>query len=116
MLKMKLNKEEIEFVSDAMLKYDAIEGITVNDIEVRVHGRYLNKEGKETASGSSATYRTNDIRAIYTHTHAQCVAAEKAVNEIRNRATLESDSAGEHSKNEGSKGTRVLTHEESMER
>ena len=110
MLKMKLNKEEQEFIAENITKFDVVTGITVNEIEVRVHGEHFG------GVGSSAMYRTNDIRAIYAHTHAKCVAAEKAVNEIRNRDTLESDSAGEHSKNEGSKGTRVLTYEESMER
>ena len=107
---MRLDKKEQEFVAEAILKFDVVTGITVNEIEVRVHGEHFG------GVGSSAMYRTNDIRAIYAYTHAKCVAAEKAVNEIRNRTTLESDSAGEHSKNEGSKGTRVLTHEESMER
>ena len=95
MLKMKLNKEEQEFIAKNITKFDVVTGITVNEIEVRVHGEHFG------GVGSSAMYRTNDIKAIYAHTHAQCIEAEKAVNEIRNR---------------GSKGTRVLTYEESMER
>ena len=95
MLKMKLNKEEQEFIAKNITKFDVVTGITVNEIEVRVHGEHFG------GVGSSAMYRTNDIKAIYAHTHAQCVEAEKAVNEIRNR---------------GSKGTKVLTHAERMER
>ena len=95
MLKMRLNKEEQEFIAENITKFDVVTGITVNEIEVRVHGEHFG------GVGSSAMYRTNDIKAIYAHTHAQCVEAEKAVNEIRNR---------------GSKGTKVLTYEESMER
>ena len=93
MLKMKLNKKEQEFIAEAILKFDVVTGITVNEIEVRVHGEHFG------GVGSSAMYRTKDIKAIYAHTHAKCVEAEKAVREIR-----------------GSKGTQVLTYEESMER
>jgi hypothetical protein len=100
-LKMKLTKSEQEFIAENITKFDVVTGITVDEIEVRIHGATLNAEGKQTSVQSSAVYRTNDIKAIYAHAHAQCVEAEKAVNEIRNR---------------GSKGTRVLTYEESMER
>ena len=98
---MKLTKEEQEFIAENITKFDVVTGITVDEIEVRIHGASLNAEGKQTSSQSSALYRTNDIKAIYSHCHAQCVEAEKAVNEIRNR---------------GSKGTKVLTHAERMER
>jgi len=90
---MKLNKEEQEFIAENITKFDVVTGITVNEIEVRIHGEYHG------GVGSSAIYRTNDIKAIYAHTHAQCVEAQKKVAELR-----------------GSKGTRVLTYEESMER
>ena len=82
MLKMKLDKEEIEFVSDAMLKYDVIDGITVNDIEVRIHGSYLNDEGERTASGSSATYRTNDARTMYEYHYNQAREAERKLQKV----------------------------------
>jgi len=82
MLKMKLNKKEIEFVSDAMLKYDAIEGITVNEIEVRVHGCYLNDEGKRSAVGSSATYRTKDVRVMYEYHLDKAREAEKKLQKV----------------------------------
>ena len=82
MLKMKLDKEEIEFVSDAMLKYDVIDGITVNDIEVRVHGAYLNDEGKRSAVGSSATYRTKDARVMYGYHLDQAREAQKELQKV----------------------------------
>ncbi len=94
-MNMKLDKKEQEFIKENITKFDVVTGITVNEIEVRIHGEHFG------GVGSTAIYRTNDIKAIYAHTHAKCVEAEKAVNEIRNR---------------GSKGTRVLTYEESMER
>jgi len=93
MLKMKLNKEEQEFIQESITKFDVVTGITVNEIEVRIHGEHFG------GVGSTAMYRTNDIKAIYAHTHAKCVEAQKRVAELR-----------------GSKGTRVLTYEESMER
>ena len=94
-MKMKLNKEEQEFIAENITNFDVVTEIEVNDIEVRIHGKHFG------GVGSAAIYRTKDIKAIYAHTHAQCVEAEKAVNEIRNR---------------GSKGTKVLTYEESLER
>jgi len=94
-MKMKLNKEEQEFIAENITRFDVVTEIEVNDIEVRIYGEHHG------GVGSAAIYRTNDIKAIYSHCHAECVEAEKAVNEIRNR---------------GSKGTRVLTYEESMER
>ena len=96
---MKLTKSEQEFIQENITKFDVVTGITVNDIEIRIHGATLNAEGKETSVQSTAVYRTNDIKAIYAHTHAKCVEAEKAVREIR-----------------GSKGTQVLSYEENLER
>jgi hypothetical protein len=93
MLKMKLTKSEQEFIQENITKFDVVTGITVNDIEIRIHGEHFG------GVGSAAIYRTNDIKAIYAHTHAKCVEAEKAVREIH-----------------GSKGTKVLTYEERMER
>jgi len=82
MLKMKLDKEEIEFVSEHMLKYDVIDGITVNDIEVRIHGSYLNDEGERTASGSSATYRTKDVRVMYAYHHQKAREAMDSLKKV----------------------------------
>ena len=92
-MKMKLNKEEQEFIAENITKFDVVTEIEVNDIEVRIYGEHFG------GVGSAAIYRTNDIASIYAHTHAQCVEAQKKVAELR-----------------GSKGTRVLTYEESMER
>ena len=92
---MKLTKEEQEFIAENITRFDVVTGITVNEIEVRIHGEHFG------GVGSTAMYRIDDIKAIYAHTHAKCVEAEKAVNEIRNR---------------GSKGTKVLSYEENLER
>jgi len=92
---MKLNKEEQKFIAENITRFDVVTEIEVNDIEVRIYGKHHG------GVGSAAIYRTNDIKAIYSHCLAECAEAEKAVNEIRNR---------------GSKGTKVLTYEESMER
>mgnify|MGYP001271838999 CR=1 FL=1 len=85
MLKMKLNKEEQEFIQESITKFDVVTGITVNDIEIRIHGATLNAEGKETSVQSTAVYRTNDIKAIYAHTLNKCIEAEKNVEKIRGR-------------------------------
>ena len=83
MLKMKLTKSEQEFIAKNITKFDVVTGITVNQIEVRIHGATLNAEGKETSVQSTALYRTNDIKAIYAHTLNECVEAKKAVDAIR---------------------------------
>jgi len=93
--RIRLNKEEQEFIAENITRFDVVTEIEINDIEVRIHGEHFG------GVGSAAIYRTNDIKAIYAHTHAKCVEAEKAVNEIRNR---------------GSKGTKVLSYEENLER
>ena len=90
---MNLNKEEQEFIAENITRFDVVTKIEVNDLEVRIHGEHFG------GVGSAAIYRTNDIKAIYANTHAKCVEAQKKVAKLR-----------------GSKGTRVLTYEESMER
>ena len=84
MINMKLTKEEQQFIAENVTKFDVVTGITVNEIEIRIHGATLNAEGKKTSVQSTAVYRTNDIKAIYAHTHAKCVEAEKAVAALRN--------------------------------
>ena len=79
---MKLDKKEIEFVSEEMLKYDVIDGITVNDIEVRIHGSYLNSEGERTATGSSALYRITDARVMYGYHLNQAREAQKELQKV----------------------------------
>ena len=76
MLKMKLNKEEQEFIAENITKFEVVTGITVNEIEIRIHGQHFG------GVGSTAVYRTNDIKAIYAHTHAKCVEAKKAVDAL----------------------------------
>ena len=70
---------EQEFIAENITKFDVVTGITVNEIEVRIHG----KQGG--GVGSSAIYRTNDIKAIYAHTYLQAVEAKKNVEKIRGR-------------------------------
>ena len=76
-MKMKLNKKEQEFIAENITKFDVVTGITVNELEVRFHGKHHG------GVGSSAIYRTNDIKAIYAHTYKQAVEAKKAVDAIR---------------------------------
>ena len=76
MLKMRLNKKEQEFIAENITRFDVVTGITVNEIEVRVHGEHFG------GVGSAAIYRTNDIKAIYAHTHAKCVEAEKELQKV----------------------------------
>ena len=90
-MKMKLNKKEQEFIAENITRFDVVTEIEVNDIEVRIHGKHLG------GVGSSAIYRTNDIEAIWDHTTDK-------INKLHKELGV------------GSKGTRVLTYEERMER
>lgn len=85
-MKVKLNKKEQEFIAENVCKFDVVTGITVNEIEVRIHGATLNAEGKETSVQSCALYRTNDIKAIYSHTLGKCVEAKKALDRLSIRS------------------------------
>jgi len=79
MINIELNKEEQEFIAENITRFDVVTGIEVNDIEVRIHGKHFG------GVGSAAIYRTNDIKAIYAHTHSKCVKAEKKLKELRGR-------------------------------
>ena len=80
-MKMKLDKKEQEFIAENITRFDVVTEIEVNDIEVRIHGKHFG------GVGSAAIYRTNDIKAIYSHTHAKCVKAEKKLREIKKLET-----------------------------
>ena len=90
-MKMKLDKEEQEFIAENITRFDVVTEIEVNDIEVRIHGEHFG------GVGSAAIYRTNDIKAIWNHTTDKIKKIEKNLGS-------------------GSKGTKVLTHAERMER
>ena len=78
---MRLDKEEQEFIKESITKFDVVTGITVSNIEIRIHGEHFG------GVGSTAMYRTNDIAAIYSHCHAEVVEAEKNLKKVLARTT-----------------------------
>ena len=78
---MKLNKEEQEFIAENITRFDVVTEIEVNDIEVRIYGKHHG------GVGSAAIYRTNDIKAIDSHCHAECVEAEENLRKIKKLET-----------------------------
>ena len=62
---MNLNKEEQQFIADNITRYDVVTGITVDDIEVRIHGK------AHGGTASTAMYRTANIADIYAHAVAK---------------------------------------------
>ena len=80
MLKIKnnLNKKEIKSLAGMLLEFTAVEEIIIDDVEIRVSGR----KGDSNGLHGSAVYRTNDIKTIYSHAHAKCVAAEKNLKKV----------------------------------
>ena len=90
-MKMKLDKKEQEFIAENITRFDVVTKIEVNDIEVRIHGEHFG------GVGSAAIYRTNDMKVIWNHTTDK-------INKLHKELGV------------GSKGTKVLTHAERMER
>ena len=71
-----LNKKEIEFVAENIIRFDEVTEIRINDVEVRILGR---------ASGgtfTAALYRTNDMCEIYKYHLAEREEARKRIEEI----------------------------------
>ena len=64
---MKLNKEEQKFIAENITRYDVVTGITVNEIEVRIHGK------AHGGTASTAMYRTANIADIYAHVQARLI-------------------------------------------
>ena len=75
-MKMKLNKEEQEFIAENITRFDVVTEIEVNDIEVRIHGEHFG------GVGSAAIYRTNDIKAIWVHTTDKIKKIEKNLKKV----------------------------------
>ena len=76
MLKMKLTKEEQEFIAENITNFDVVTGIEVNDVEVRIHGEHFG------GVGSTAIYRTNDIKEIWNHTTDKIKKIEKNLKKV----------------------------------
>ena len=72
-MKMKLNKEEQEFIAENITRFDVVTEIEVNDIEVRIHGKHFG------GIGSAAIYRTRDMSKIWKHTTDQIKKIEKSL-------------------------------------
>ena len=71
MKNIELNKEEQEFIAENITRFDVVTEIEVNDIEVRIYGKHHG------GVGSSAIYRTNDIKEIWNHTTDKIKKLEK---------------------------------------
>ena len=76
MLKMKLNKEEQEFIAENITKFDVVTGITVDEIEVHIHGKHFG------GIGSTAMYRTNDMAKIWKHSTDKIKKIEKNLEKV----------------------------------
>ena len=76
MLKMKLNKEEQEFIAENITKFDVVTGIEVNDIEVRIHGKHFG------GVGSAAIYRTRDLSKIWKHSTDKIKKIQKKLEKV----------------------------------
>ena len=76
-MKMKLNKEEQEFIAENITNFDVVTEIEVNDIEVRIHGEHFG------GIGSTAIYRTNDMAKIWKHSTDKIKKIEKNLQKLK---------------------------------
>ena len=74
---MKLNKEEQEFIAENITNFDVVTGITVDEIEVRIHGEHFG------GIGSTAMYRTKDMAKVWKHTTDKIKKIEKNLQKLR---------------------------------
>ena len=58
---MNLTKEEQQFIAENITRYDVVTNLTVDNIEIRIHGK------AHGGSGSTALYRTANVADIYAH-------------------------------------------------
>ena len=58
---MNLTKEEQQFIAENITRYDVVTTLTVDNIEIRIHGK------AHGGSGSTALYRTANVADIYAH-------------------------------------------------
>ena len=73
---MKLNKEEQEFIAENITKFAVVPGITVDEIEGRIHGKHFG------GIGSTAMYRTNDMAKIWKHSTDKIKKIEKNLEKV----------------------------------
>ena len=66
---MNINKEEQQFIAENITRYDVVTDITVDDIEIRIHGK------AHGGTGSTALYRIADVADIYAHVEEKCKEA-----------------------------------------
>ena len=70
---MNLDKQEQKFIAENITRYDVVTGITVNEMEVRIH--YKEHGG----TGSTALYRTANVADIYAHGEEKRKEAKGAI-------------------------------------
>ena len=75
-MKMKLNKEEQEFIAENITRFVVVTEIEINDIEVRIHGEHFG------GVGSAAIYRTNDMAKVWKHTTDKIKKIEKNLEKL----------------------------------
>ena len=69
---MNINKEEQQFIAENITRYDVVTDITVDDIEIRIHGK------AHGGRASTAFYRIADVADIYAHVEEKCKEAKVA--------------------------------------
>jgi uncharacterized protein with HEPN domain len=78
--RIRLNKEEQEFIAENITRFDVVTEIEINDIEVRIHGEHFG------GVGSAAIYRTNDMKMIWNHTTNKIKKIEKNLKKVLDKS------------------------------
>ena len=76
---MNLTKEEQQFIAENITRYDVVTNLTVDNIEIRIHGK------AHGGSGSTALYRTANVADIYAHGEEKRKEAKGAIADCASR-------------------------------
>ena len=76
---MNLTKEEQQFIAENITRYDVVTNLTVDNIEIRIHGK------AHGGSGSTALYRTANVADIYAHGEEKYKEAKGAIADRASR-------------------------------
>jgi hypothetical protein len=73
---MELTKKEQQWIADNICKYDVVTNITVDDVEIRIHGK------SRQAVMSCAMYRTTDMHKVWKYTTDKIKANRESYSQL----------------------------------
>ena len=81
-VKNQLTQKEILSLAQILIGFTSVDEIIIDDIEIRVRGR----KGDSTGTCGEAIYRTKDTSLILADCIAKCIASDKALKKMQEKA------------------------------